>query len=230
MRRIALLAGATGLVGRELLPLLLDDADIEEVVVLSRRSIATPHPKLQQGVVSFDQLQNFVLPQVDDFYCCLGTTIRQAGSRDAFREVDFVYPVTIARMAMEAGATRCLFVSAMGADPQSRVFYNRIKGEVERELMGLELQSVYAFRPSLLTGSRAEIRLGERVAQALALPISLLLPPKLRPIAAADVARAMHACGRRSAVGRFVILSDEIRKIASKAQYSRLVASTGPPV
>ncbi|MEO8305106.1 MAG: NAD-dependent epimerase/dehydratase family protein [Betaproteobacteria bacterium] len=228
MRRIALLAGATGLVGRELLPMLLDDSDIEEVVVLSRRPIATPHPKLQQGVVAFDQLHNFVLPQVDDFYCCLGTTLAQAGSRDAFRQVDLVYPVTIARMALAAGATRCFFVSSMGADPQSRVFYNRVKGEVERELMGLELQTVYAFRPSLLTGARAQFRLGERVAQVLALPLSLLLPPKVRPIAAAEVARAMHACGRRSTFGRFVILSDEIRRIASKAQFTRLGSSTSP--
>ena len=228
MRRIALLAGATGLVGRELLPLLLDDADIEEVVVLARRPLATPHPKLQQGIVAFDQLGNFVLPPVDDFYCCLGTTMREAGTREAFREVDLVYPVTIARMALAAGATRCFCVSAMGADPKSRVFYNQVKGELEQDLALLELRTVYAFRPSLLSGSRAQFRVGERAALALMLPISLLLPARLRPIAAADVARAMHACGRRSAAGRFVILSDEIRQIASKAQYTKLAASTQP--
>ena len=228
MRRIALLAGATGLVGRELLPLLLDDGDIEEVVVLSRRPLATPHPKLQQGIVAFDQLQNFVLPPVDDFYCCLGTTIRQAGSRKAFREVDVVYPVTIARMALAAGATRCFFVSAMGADPKSRVFYNQMKGELEEELMRLELRTVYAFRPSLLAGDRTEFRAAERVALALALPLSFLLPPRIRPIAAADVARVMHTCGRRSETGRFVILSDEIRQIAAKSQFSKLSASTAP--
>jgi len=228
MRRIALLAGATGLVGRELVPLLLDDGDIEEVVVLSRRPLATPHPKLQQGIVAFDQLKNFVLPPVDDFYCCLGTTIRDAGSREAFREVDLVYPVTIARMALAAGATRCFVVSAMGAGRTSRVFYNRIKGELEEELMRLELRTVYAFRPSLLAGQRTEVRVGERVALAFALPLSFLLPPRIRPIAAADVARAMHACGRRSATGRFVIPSDEIRQIATKAPFSKLSASTAP--
>jgi uncharacterized protein YbjT (DUF2867 family) len=228
MRRIALLAGATGLVGRELLPLLLDDGDTEEVVVLSRRPLATPHPKLQQGVIAFDQLQNFVLPPVDDFYCCLGTTMREAGSHEAFREVDLVYPVTIARMALAAGATRCLFVSAIGADRQSRVFYNQVKGELEHELMRLELRTVYAFRPSLLAGKRTQLRLGERAALALAFPVSFLLPPRIRPIAAADVARAMHACGKRSAAGRFVIQSDEIREIAAKSQFSKLSASTSP--
>jgi uncharacterized protein YbjT (DUF2867 family) len=228
MHRIALLAGATGLVGRELLPLLLDDSEIAEVLVVSRRPVATPHPKLEQGIIAFDQLHNFVLPPVDDFYCCLGTTIRRAGSREAFREVDLVYPVTIARMALAAGATRCFFVSAMGADPQSRVFYNRIKGELERELMRLELRTVYAFRPSLLAGRREEFRAGERLALAFARPLSLLLPPKLRPVAAADVARAMHACGRRTAIGRFVILSDEIRRIATKSQFLRIGSSTSP--
>src|SRR5712672_400954 len=98
MRRTALLAGATGLVGRELLSLLLDDDEVAEVVVLSRRPVATPHPKLQQGIVDFDQLDSFVLPPIDDFYCCLGTTIGKAGSKEAFRTVDLVYPVTIARM------------------------------------------------------------------------------------------------------------------------------------
>jgi uncharacterized protein YbjT (DUF2867 family) len=116
----------------------------------------------------------------------------------------------------------------MGADPQSRVFYNRTKGELERELMRLELRTVYAFRPSLLVGERAEFRAGERAALALARPLAFLLPPKVRPVAAADVARAMHACGRRTAIGRFVILSDEIRRIAAKSQFLRLGSSTSP--
>jgi uncharacterized protein YbjT (DUF2867 family) len=107
MHRTALLAGATGLVGRELLSLLLDDSDVAEVVALTRRPLATPHPKLQQGIVAFDQLASFALPPVDDFYCCLGTTIKQAGSQPAFREVDLIYPVTIARMALAAGASLC---------------------------------------------------------------------------------------------------------------------------
>jgi len=218
MHRTALLAGATGLVGRELLSLLLDDSDVAEVVALTRRPMATPHPKLQQGIVEFDQLTSFALPPVDDFYCCLGTTIKQAGSQQAFREVDLVYPVTIARMALAAGATRCLLVSSMGANPQSRVFYNQVKGEVEAELARLPFQTVVAFRPSFLTGVRTEFRAGERAALALAQPISFLLPARIRPVAAADVARAMLACAKSDKVGRFVVSSDEIRRIASESQ------------
>ena len=228
MGRIALIAGATGLVGRDLLTLLLDDSDIAEVVVLARRAIPTPHPKLTQGIVAFDQLRNFVLPAVDDFYCCLGTTLRQAGSKEALREVDLVYPVTIARMAIAAGAARCFFVSAMGADEKSSHFYNRIKGEAEGALMRLEWRAAYAFRPSLLVGDRRDFRAGERAALALARPLAFLLPANFRPIAGSDVASAMHACGRRDAAGRFIIASDEIRRIARGPQFSRLAASPRP--
>ena len=149
---------------------------------------------------------------------CSGTTIRQAGSQQAFREVDLVYPVAIARMALAAGATRCLYVSAMGADARSRVFYNRTKGEAEAALAALPFATFFAFRPSLLAGDRPEFRAGERIALAVARPISLLIPAKFRPIAAADVARAMQACAKRDRPGRFVVLSDEIRRIARAAQ------------
>jgi len=225
MRRTALLAGATGLVGRELLRLLLDDVDIAEVVVLTRREVATPHPKLLQGVVSFRRLQNYALPPIDDFYSCLGTTMKRAGSQHAFRDVDLLYPVKIATMALDVGASRCVHVSAMGADRQSRLFYNRIKGDAEAALARLPFDAVYALRPSLLVGERAEFRLGERIAAALSRPVSRLLPKGLRPIAAADVAWAMHACGKRGENGRFILMSDEIRRIANEA---RMASSVSP--
>lgn len=217
MHRIALIAGATGLVGHELLSLLLDDADVAEVVALTRRPLATPHPKLQQGIVEFDQLGDFALPPVDDYYCCLGTTIARAGSQAAFREVDLVYPVAIARMALASGATRCLFVSALGANPRARVFYSRIKGEAEVELARLPFETVCAFRPSLLAGERFERRVGERLALAFAQPLAPLIPARYRPIAATDVARAMLACAKAGEAGRFVFESDEICRIAGGA-------------
>lgn len=170
MRRHALVAGATGLVGHSLVQLLLDDADTMSVVALTRRPLAIPHPKLVEAEVDFAHLSDCVLPEVDDYYCCLGTTIRQAGSRDAFREVDLEYAVTIARMALAAGATRCYVVSALGANPSSRVFYNRVKGEVEVELGRLPFRTVVAFRPSLLMGERTHGRAGERAALAVARP------------------------------------------------------------
>lgn len=227
MRRTALLAGATGLIGRELLTLLLDDSETAEVVALTRRPIATPHPKLQQGVVEFEQLESFVLPPVDDFYCCLGTTMKRAGSREAFREVDLVYPLTIARMALAAGCTRCLFVSSLGANLASNVYYSRIKGELERDIAAVGFDTTYAFRPSLLAGDRDEFRAGESIALVVTQPIAWLLPSRYRPIAADDVARAMQACAKRTRSGRFVVLSDEIRRIAARVRSS---ASSPPTV
>jgi len=215
MRRQALLAGATGFVGRHLLQFLLDDADVENVVALTRRPLEIPHPKLTEALVDFAHLQDFALPPVDDYFCCLGTTIGRAGSRDAFREVDLVYPVTIARMALAAGATRCFFVSAMGANPASRVFYNRIKGELEAEMARLPFRTVAALRPSLLAGDRTEFRAGERIALAAMRPLSVLIPAKYRPIEGAAVARALLACLRSDAEGRFVVESDAIARLAA---------------
>jgi len=220
MRRIALLAGATGLVGHVLLSLLLDDDDVAEVVVLTRRPLATPHPKLQQGLVDFDQLEDFALPAVDDYYCCLGTTIKRAGSQPAFRQVDLAYPVSIARMALAAGATRCLFVSAMGADARSRVFYNRVKGEAEQAVLEVGVPQTWFFRPSFLTGDRQESRPGERVGILVSRLLSpLLLGPvrKYRPIAADAVAAAMvYAATRDLPAG--VIESDRIAELAARSE------------
>lgn len=217
MHRHALVAGATGLVGRSLVQLLLDDADTLSVVALTRRPLAIPHPKLVEAEVDFAHLADCVLPPVDDYFCCLGTTIRQAGSRDAFREVDLEYAVAIARMALAAGATRCYLVSALGANPTSRVFYNRVKGEVELELGRLPFRTVVAFRPSLLIGERTQARAGERAALAVARPLAPVLPSRYRPVDAETVARAMLACAKTDAVGRFVVESGAIRTFAAVA-------------
>ncbi len=216
MHRHALVAGATGLVGRRLVQLLLDDADTTSVIALTRRPLAIPHPKLVEAVIDFENLRDFVLPPVDDYYCCLGTTIGQAGSEQAFRDVDLVYPVTLAHMALAAGATRCVVVSAMGADPRSRVFYDRVKGELEAELARLPFVTNVAVRPSLLVGERAEFRAGERVALALLRPLSPLLPARYRPVSADVVARAMLVCAKSAQPGRTIVLSDALAKLAAE--------------
>ncbi len=208
-----LLAGPTGLVGRHVLQLLLDDPDVGEIVVLARRPLALPHPKLFEALVDFNHLEAFASPPVDDFFCCLGTTMRQAGSQQAFRDVELGYPLAIARMAMAAGATRCFFLSAMGANPASRVFYNRTKGELESEMARLDFRTVVALRPSLLAGAREEFRAGERAALVTLRALSPLIPARYRPIDAAVVARAMLACTRSSTEGRHVIESDAIARL-----------------
>ena len=208
--RQALLLGATGLIGSFLLDRLLDSPVYSGVSVWLRKPLAKQHPKLQQKIVDFERLEQGRV-EADDVYCCLGTTINVAGSREAFRRVDFDYPLAIARTALAAGARQFLFVSAMGADPRSAVFYSRVKGELEEAVAALGYRSAIAFRPSLLAGDREQRRFGERAAIAVLQPLRFLVPRKYRPVAADAVARAMLRSAQRSPAGFTVIESDALQ-------------------
>lgn len=196
--RVALLAGATGLIGRALLPLLLASDSHGAVHVLLRRKVPgiKPHLKLTLHDVDFAHLPR-PLPTVDDVFIALGTTIKVAGSQAAFRQVDFDFVLNTARAARAAGATRLAVVSALGADAHSRVFYNRVKGEMEAAIAALGYDSVVIAQPSLLVGDRAAlgqaVRFGEVWATRLLAPVMGLVPKGLRPIEASAVAKAMLA-------------------------------------
>lgn len=196
--RDAVVAGATGLVGGELLAAIARARAYPRVFALVRRALPSTFPGLREVEARFDKL-GAVLGEVRpgaNVYCCLGTTIRRAGSQDAFRAVDHGYVVALARWAREAGARRLLLVSALGADPDSRVFYNRVKGEAERDARASGPASVVVLRPSLLDGERTERRPGERLALALTRPLRRLIPAGLRPVPAADVAAALLQAAR----------------------------------
>jgi uncharacterized protein YbjT (DUF2867 family) len=194
--RRALLAGATGLVGHALLALLLASERYRRVCVVLRRTAKDlpSSPKLKVLRVDFARLPA-AFPAVDDAFIALGTTIRTAGSKAAFRQVDFDFVLNTARAARAAGATRLGVVTAMGADAKSRVFYSRVKGEVEAALGRLGYESVVIARPSLLLGDRTAlgqpVRLGERWAAGVFGGIGWMLPAGLRPIAADAVASAL---------------------------------------
>ncbi|HLM44435.1 MAG TPA: oxidoreductase, partial [Myxococcaceae bacterium] len=192
--RTAVVAGASGLVGGLLLDTLLEDPLYREVLSLGRRSLPKQHPKLVQRTVDFARLGDEALPPADDAFCCLGTTIKKAGSQEAFRAVDHDAVLAFAKAAKQAGARRFLVVTALGADPGSRVFYNRVKGEVEQHLKGMGFESLVILQPSLLLGERAESRPGERAAIIASRVLAPLLRPLAsRPIEARTVARAMVA-------------------------------------
>lgn len=219
MPRTALIAGATGLTGQQLLKQLLADVRYAEVHVLVRGHVFAPHTKLIEHIVDFAALPNLpTLPKgVDDAFCCLGTTIKIAGSKVAFRIVDFDYVVNFARAAQKSGAQRFLVMSSLGANPESGVFYSRVKGEMEEALRDLGFAELHIFQPSFLLGNRSESRPGERFGTAAFQLISpLLFGParKYRAIEVTDVARAMIrvACSQKS--GAHVYLSDEIQKMA----------------
>lgn len=193
--RRALLVGGSGLVGRALLAQLLAHPGYAEVHALLRRPVPgwPQHAKLHTQQVDFRALP--ALPPLDDAYIALGTTIRQAGSQAAFRAVDFDAVRASALAAGQAGAKRLMLVSALGADPASRVFYNRVKGEAEQALVELGFETLRIARPALLSGDRAALgqpsRRGEAAALHLLRPLLGLLPKGLRPVAARDVAAAL---------------------------------------
>jgi uncharacterized protein YbjT (DUF2867 family) len=191
--RNAIIAGATGLTGGHLLADILADARYVHVHALVRKPMLTPHVKLNEHVVNFRALAS--LPAADDAYCCLGTTIKKAGSQAAFREVDFDYILNFAHAAKASGAKRFMVMSALGATAKSGVFYNRVKDEMEDALAKLGFESLHIFRPSLLDGDRGELRVAERVsigAFKLLAPFMIGGARKYRLIAAGQVAHAMH--------------------------------------
>jgi uncharacterized protein YbjT (DUF2867 family) len=188
MIRKVLLLGSTGLVGREVLSLLLLDDTVSQVTVVARRPSGQRHAKLREHVFPLDAMEEH--PEVfavDQIFCALGTTIKVAGSQEQFRRVDHDYPIAAARLGLAHGAQHYLLVSSLGANPRSRVFYNRVKGEVERDLVALGYARVTIARPSLLLGERTEFRIGERIASRL----GFLMPPRYKPIEARTVARAL---------------------------------------
>lgn len=215
-KKTALLVGATGLVGNYLLFKLLHDGRYATVRSLVRKPMHLKHATLDERVVDFDHLPAEVCAGVNDVFCCLGTTIRQAGSQEAFRKVDFDYPLDVAKKALAGGAKQFLLVTALGADPRSRVFYSRVKGELEDAVAGLGYEAFHAFRPSMLLGKRKEVRFGESIGKAVMMLLTpLLLLPGLRRYAGIQggkVANAMLAIARREQAGRHVWLSDQLQE------------------
>lgn len=213
----ALLLGATGLVGGHVLDLLLDDPAYGRVVVLGRRPVDRQHPKLQQHVADLGRLEEHAaLFAVDDVFCCLGTTIRAAGSQDAFRRVDHDYVVGSARVAAGAGARRYLLVTAAGADAGSRIFYNRVKGEAEAGVRAQPFEAVVILRPSLILGPREQRRTAEAVFQRVAPALGWMLVGPLRRYRAVDaraVARAMVRAAKERTRGIRIVESEEIQEI-----------------
>jgi uncharacterized protein YbjT (DUF2867 family) len=206
-----LLLGATGLVGGECLKLLATDTTVERVVVLTRTAIeAASSPRVEFHHVNFEDPKSFrAYLNVDTVICALGTTIKKAGTQAAFRKVDFEYPLMFARLALEAGARHFLLVSSAGADAKSRIFYQRVKGEVEAALSKLGYRTLSIFRPSLLLGHRTEFRPGELLSQKISGAISFLIPKSMRPIHARQVAIAIVETAHLDTSGqRFVTNAD----------------------
>jgi len=212
--KIALIAGASGLIGTQLLKLLLESNSYDKVISVGRRKLEITNSKLIQQVIDFDEL-DLDVEHVDDVFCCLGTTMKVAGSKQKFRQVDFQYPVSLANWALNHGAKQFLLVSSMGADLESKIFYNQVKGEVEQAVSRIGFARVDIFRPSLLLGLRKQSRIGETLGKILMQGLSFMFIGPLKNYKAIEskkVAMAMMNFADEGSSGNYLHRSSELQK------------------
>jgi uncharacterized protein YbjT (DUF2867 family) len=210
--KVALVAGSTGLIGSQLLELLLADSYYTKVIALSRKPLLISHPKLENIVVEANEIKDHKDFLADDVFCCLGTTIKQAKSKEAFRKIDFDYPLELATSLKANEAKQFLLVSALGANKNSGIFYNKVKGEVEEAIDKVGFASFHIFRPSLLIGPRNEARAGEDAAKIFYRIFGFIIPAKYKGIDSIKVARAMVSFAKEQNTGRFIHESGELQK------------------
>ncbi|WP_366291223.1 oxidoreductase [Paenibacillus sp. AN1007] len=216
--RKAMVIGATGLVGELLVRNLLEHPLYSEVRILIRRRLDLEHPALKQHVVDWAHLesQGHLFEDIDDLYCCMGTTIKKAGSQEKFREVDYHYPVRAAVLAKQYDVKQMLVISAMGANAASRVFYSRTKGEMEEALSKIGFRSLHIFRPSLILGDRGEKRLGEEFAAKVMKVLDRWMKgraAKYRAVHASTIAQAMRNIAVVQTTGNHIYPNDVIHAV-----------------
>jgi uncharacterized protein YbjT (DUF2867 family) len=218
--KTALIIGSTGLIGSHLLELLLDSNDYEKVITFVKRDTGIKHPKLTQHIIDFDKPETYKdFVTGDDFFCTIGTTIKKAGNKEAFRKVDFEYPSQFASVAVRNKVRQFLIISSLGADVNSSNFYLKTKGDIETFLKACTFDSVSVLQPSLLLGNRAEFRLGEKAGAFFMKTFSFLLLGKLKkykPIESTAVAKALLKIAQKSTPGFEIYESDIIEKIGGR--------------
>jgi len=220
--KTAVILGASGLTGSLLLQILLESPAYDKVSAFVRSPLGISHPKLHTLIIDFDKPETYShLVKGDEVFCCLGTTIKKAGSRKAFRRVDYEYPVRFAEIAAANGIRHYLLVSSLGADSDSGIFYLRVKGECEDAIRRTGIVAVSIFRPASLSGGRKEFRFGEKISLALLHVLSFALAgplAKYRPVKAKQLAQMMYDIAQHPKAGCTVYESDEIRAGYTQAQ------------
>jgi uncharacterized protein YbjT (DUF2867 family) len=217
MAKTALIIGATGLIGNEVLQILLNDPSYDRVKIFVRKQVALNHNKLEQFVVDFDNLKAYQdLITGDVVFCCLGTTIKVAGSQEAFAKVDYTYVVNFADIAKKNGIPRFIVVSSLGVNPEGGNFYLTVKRDMENALKNLKINSLIIVRPSMLLGDRKEFRLGESIGKILMKSLSFIFIGKLKKykgIEAHIVAKAMVALSKTDLEDVVVFESDRLQEL-----------------
>lgn len=214
--KTAIVIGATGLVGSELVALLLKDSRFEKVKVLVRRGTGIVHDKLEEHIVNFDETDDIKkLLTGDVLYSAMGTTLRAAGSKDAQYKIDYTYQYQVAKMAAANDVPEYVLVSAAGSSPDSKIFYSRIKGELERDIRKLPFETIHILRPGMLAGNRKEVRTGEKISIGVMNVVSIIPGlAKLRPIQGTEVAHAMINATFRHMVGIHCYTLGEVHALA----------------
>lgn len=215
MKRRACILGATGLVGGELLQILLNDESYDEVMVYTRTSLEISHPRLTEKVGNLLKEDFFKDPiEAEHIFCCIGTTQSKTPDVSVYKQVDFGIPLHAAHAGLNGGMKKFLVVSSLGANAESKMFYPRVKGQMEEALRKLEIERLHIFRPSMLLGKRDEFRFGEAFGKVVMKMFGLLIPAKYKGIEAADVAKAMHKVANLD-VAKEIYDSSEIKKMVS---------------
>ncbi len=214
--RTAIVIGATGLVGSNLVNMLLKDSRFDKVKVLVRRPMETANDKLEEHVVDFDAPDTWKkLVTGDVLYSAMGTTLRQAGSKAAQYKIDYMYQYQVAKAAAANGVPEYVLISAAGSSPDSAVFYSRIKGELERDVQKLPFETIHIIRPGMLAGEREKVRTGELLGVGVMNVLSMIPGlKKLKPIQGKEVARAMLNATFRHVVGIHSYTMGDVAKLA----------------
>lgn len=212
----ALILGYTGAVGSALLEELVKSDKVNSIVCLGRRPAAYDHHKIQFVKADLSKLVDHLdaFSGISRVYCCLGTTMKQAGSKEAFKMVDYNMVVDAANIAKQAGVSHFSLISAVGADAKSNIFYNRVKGETENALKAVNFDRVSIYRPGLLLGERKEVRVGERIGAAILPLIQWIFPARFRSIHVRTVAKAILLNSIKTDEGHEIIFNDEMEILA----------------
>lgn len=222
MGRTAIILGPTGLVGSYVLDLLLKNKEYDLIYAVTRRKIEKEHPKLKQIPADYEDLEYLrKVVCTDDIFCCLGTTIKKAKSKENFEKIDYQYPLNCAKIGAENGCRRFLLVSAIGAHPKSSNFYLKTKGKLEKDIQHFAYESIKIFQPSFLKGNRIDFRLMEQIMLPIVSFFAMIIPTKYSryyPIEAYDVANAMVKSALNNQIGFHLLQYNEMIAISNNYQ------------